>query len=204
MILTNGLVINVSTLTVLALLPTVPTYVHPMAIVQALTSVIAHMVTVATSVSIRFAMEEIQLIHSFAVVMELVSILIIVFARTGTLVLIVVIRFATVVITIPLLVLPQFINLRSLRMNSYSPQRKIAQVTECAFLQRHVIVLLDEYCSTPVCFGLNVTNPASCNYGKNGTCVAPNNCTCLTEFGPDGHCSSILLWQKPYHKSSKL
>ncbi len=53
---------------------------------------------------------------------------------------------------------------------------------------------VDEYCSTPVCFGLNMTNPASCNYGKNGMCVTPNNCTCLTQFDYDGHCVPLSCY----------
>ena len=54
----------------------------------------------------------------------------------------------------------------------------------------------DTYCSTPICFGLNSSNPASCNYGKNGTCVAPDNCTCLTRFDEQGYCVPLTCYGK--------
>jgi alpha-tubulin suppressor-like RCC1 family protein len=53
---------------------------------------------------------------------------------------------------------------------------------------------VDQYCYTPMCGGRNASDPLVCNSGKNGTCVAVNNCTCLTKINSQGWCEPLSCY----------
>jgi alpha-tubulin suppressor-like RCC1 family protein len=54
---------------------------------------------------------------------------------------------------------------------------------------------VDSYCSTPICFGKNASNPTVCDSGKNGTCIGYNNCSCLTTVY-NGICQPLTCYGK--------